>query len=64
MKRGLFNVGVEIGQLMFIAAVIAAVGFARLLKYPPMVGRTASLAATYAIGTMASFWFVERVAAF
>lgn len=59
-----FNVGVEMGQLMFIATVIAAVGFARLLKYPPMVGRTAFLAATYAIGTTASFWFVERVAAF
>ncbi|WP_436117480.1 HupE/UreJ family protein [Phyllobacterium sp. LjRoot231] len=59
-----FNVGVEIGQLMFIAAVIAAIGFTRMLKYPPMVGRTAFLAGAYAIGTMASFWFVERVAAF
>ncbi|MRG57808.1 HupE/UreJ family protein [Phyllobacterium sp. SYP-B3895] len=59
-----FNVGVEIGQLMFIAVVIAAVGFARLLRYPPLVGRTAFLTTTYAIGAMASLWFVERVAAF
>ncbi|ATU91218.1 HupE/UreJ family protein [Phyllobacterium zundukense] len=59
-----FNVGVELGQLIFIAAVIAAVGFARLLKYPPLVGRTAFLTTTYGIGTMASFWFVERLAAF
>ncbi|TDQ12977.1 HupE/UreJ protein [Phyllobacterium brassicacearum] len=59
-----FNVGVEVGQLMFIAAVIGVVGCAKLLKYPPRVGRSAFLATTYAIGTMASFWFVERVAAF
>jgi hydrogenase/urease accessory protein HupE len=59
-----FNVGVEIGQLLFIAAVIAAVGAARRLPYPARAGRTAFLAATYAIGAMASFWFVERVAAF
>ena len=59
-----FNMGVEIGQLLFIAGVIAIVGLARLLKYPAIVGRAAFLAATYAIGMMASFWFVERVAAF
>jgi len=59
-----FNVGVEIGQLLFIAAVIAAVGVARRLPYPTLAGRTAFLTATYAIGAMASFWFVERVTAF
>jgi hydrogenase/urease accessory protein HupE len=59
-----FNVGVEIGQLMFIAAVLAIIGFVRLVKYPPMVGQTAFFTTTYAIGAMASFWFVERVAAF
>ncbi|OCP38672.1 HupE/UreJ family protein [Ensifer sp. LC163] len=59
-----FNVGVEIGQLMFIAAVIAAVGLVRLVRYPPVVGRRALLATTYGIGTMAAFWFVERLAAF
>lgn len=59
-----FNVGVEIGQLLFIAAVIATVGIARSLCYPAWVGRTAYLTATCAIGAMASFWFVERVAAF
>ncbi|OCP01830.1 MULTISPECIES: HupE/UreJ family protein [unclassified Ensifer] len=59
-----FNIGVEIGQLLFITAVIAAVGLVRLLRYPPSVGRRALLAATYMIGTMAAFWFVERLAAF
>lgn len=59
-----FNVGVEVGQLMFIAAVIAGVGLVRLVRYPPYVGHHALLATTYMIGTMASFWFVERLAAF
>jgi hydrogenase/urease accessory protein HupE len=59
-----FNVGVEIGQLLFIAAVIAAVAVARRFPSPRLDARSAYLAATYAIGAMASFWFVERVAAF
>jgi hydrogenase/urease accessory protein HupE len=59
-----FNLGVEIGQLLFIAVVIAAVGLVRLLRYPLLERRSALLAVTYAIGAMASFWFVERVAVF
>ncbi|WP_343059597.1 HupE/UreJ family protein [Mycoplana azooxidifex] len=59
-----FNIGVEVGQLMFIAAVIALVGLVRLVPYPPSAGRRAFLAATYMIGTMASFWFIERLSAF
>ena len=35
-----------------------------IVKYSPMLGRTAFLTATYAIGAMASFCPVERVAAF
>ena len=61
-----FNVGVEIGQLMFIAAVLAVIAagaaivrrlaFSRpqwLWRIPP-----------YAIGGAASYWLIERVAAF
>jgi hydrogenase/urease accessory protein HupE len=57
-----FNVGVEIGQLLFVAAVLAlAFGFRRwvlrargwLRWVPP-----------YVIGGIASLWVVERVAAF
>jgi hydrogenase/urease accessory protein HupE len=59
-----FNVGVEIGQLMFIAAVISIVASARTLKLPRLVGRYAFVAATYAIGMMAAVWFVARVAGF
>lgn len=59
-----FNVGVEIGQLMFIAAVIGLIALVRQVRYPAWFGRHAFMTATYAIGAMAAFWFVERVAAF
>jgi hydrogenase/urease accessory protein HupE len=59
-----FNIGVEIGQLMFIAAVLGALACARRMKLPPAVERHALPVATYAIGTLAAFWFIERLAGF
>jgi hydrogenase/urease accessory protein HupE len=53
-----FNVGVEIGQLIFIAIVLAAVRFAGLLVTMP---RRAVIASAYAIGTIAAFWSLERL---
>jgi polyferredoxin len=55
-----FNVGAEFGQLLFIAMVIAVVALAKSLRLPAYDGRHALLAATCPIGTMASFWLVER----
>src|SRR4051812_22460731 len=61
-----FNVGVEIGQLMFVGAVLTviAVGWraARQLRWSP--NRWLWRIAPYAIGGLASFWLVERVVAF
>ena len=59
-----FNVGVEIGQLSFIAAVLALFAVARRIPVPNAISRQAQFVATYAIGTLAAFWFVERVAQF
>jgi len=61
-----FNVGVEIGQLIFIAVVMAAIAvgrhLARRLKIDaPSWGWRVT---PYAIGGIASFWVVQRVAAF
>jgi hydrogenase/urease accessory protein HupE len=59
-----FNVGVEIGQLLFISAVFALMAAVRRVRQGrpiPAWGRTF---ASYAIGGMASFWLIERVAAF
>lgn len=55
-----FNLGVEIGQLLFIAALLAAMALSRRLVTLP---RQAPLAAAYAIGIVASFWCSERLAA-
>ena len=59
-----FNVGVEIGQLIFIAVVLGALQCARRIKLPVLVERHARTVATHAIGIMAAYWFVERLAGF
>jgi hydrogenase/urease accessory protein HupE len=60
-----FNVGVEIGQLLFIAAVLTVLAAARRVHVvPPLIERHALSVATYAIGITAAFWFIERLAGF
>jgi hydrogenase/urease accessory protein HupE len=57
-----FNVGVELGQLLFIAAVLALVALVRRLRMP--LPRWAELVPAYAIGSVAMFWVIQRVTAF
>jgi hydrogenase/urease accessory protein HupE len=59
-----FNVGVETGQLIFIAAVLGALRWAQWISFPALVERHARTAATYAIGIMAAYWFIDRLAGF
>ena len=59
-----FNVGVEAGQLMFIAVVLAALRCAKLIMFPALVERHARSVASYAIGTMAAYWFIDRLTGF
>jgi hydrogenase/urease accessory protein HupE len=59
-----FNVGVELGQLAFIGAVLALAAVVRRMRPIRAVGQGASRLAPYLIGSLAAFWFVERVAAF
>jgi hydrogenase/urease accessory protein HupE len=59
-----FNVGVEIGQLAFIGAVLGVIALAKRVKFTRVYGRYALPAATYTIGALAAFWFVERLAGF
>ena len=54
-----FNVGVVIGQLMFVA-VVAIRMFARLSLQE---WRRLRVATVYVIGILATFWFLERTAA-
>ena len=67
-----FNVGVEIGQLLFIAAVVALLVFARRtlrrVRTPLSTYLASSpfarLAPPYAIGSVAMFWVIQRIAGF
>lgn len=53
-----FNLGVELGQLLFIAALLGVVAAARRLVAIPF---QAPVAAAYAIGIVAAFWCFERL---
>ena len=59
-----FNGGVELGQLAFIGVVLGALWVARRSSHLLGVERRVIQAAPYALGAMASFWFVERVVSF
>ncbi len=61
-----FNVGVEIGQLLFIASVFVIVALARRIARRIDVPRPAWVWAVppYAIGSLAVFWVIQRIAAF
>ncbi|ACP21962.1 conserved hypothetical protein (plasmid) [Sinorhizobium fredii NGR234] len=57
-----FNLGVEIGQLLFVAAVLALAAVARRVPLPlPTWGQRVP---AYAIGSVAMFWTVQRLAMF
>jgi HupE / UreJ protein len=59
-----FNVGVEVGQLIFIGVVLASLACTRRMTIPPLIARHALSAATYAIGGVAAFLFIERLTGF
>jgi hydrogenase/urease accessory protein HupE len=55
-----FNVGVEVGQLLFIAAVYLVRMLIRRIHWPQWAWRVP----VYVIGVMAAFWTIERVSGF
>jgi hydrogenase/urease accessory protein HupE len=59
-----FNVGVECGQLAFVAGVFALSSVARQVRHGAGLKRRALRATPYAIGALASFWLFERIANF
>lgn len=54
-----FNIGVELGQLTFVAGVLVVIFFCRhyLLKLPKWTQKIPA----YCVGTLASFWLIERL---
>ena len=66
-----FNVGVEVGQIIFVVAVIATYQAIRFVG-KTLLGKDLSIdalrplqtPAAYAVGVLGAFWMVERVASF
>ena len=54
-----FNVGVELGQLMFVAAVLSVVALLSRIRLP--LPRWAGLVLPYTIGSIAMFWVFQRI---
>ena len=59
-----FNVGVELGQLLFIAVVLGTLALVKRLQLPRPLVQHAMPVAAYTIGALAAFWFIERLAGF
>ncbi|PMU08845.1 MULTISPECIES: HupE/UreJ family protein [unclassified Pseudomonas] len=59
-----FNVGVEIGQLMFVAAALSIRTLLLHCRLPRSALLYAQPVASYGLGTLAAFWFFERVWSF
>lgn len=55
-----FNVGVEVGQLLFISVVLLAWSVARRVLWPDWAWRIPA----YGIGGMAAFWTIQRISGF
>jgi len=58
----MFNVGVETGQLLFIAVVLSLIALLKRLPFTAPQGAWRLL--PYAIGSIAAFWTIERVGSF
>ncbi len=57
-----FNLGVEVGQLMFVSGVLVVTWMITKtkLRWPVWVERVPA----YAIGSLAAFWFIQRTVSF
>jgi len=57
-----FNIGVEAGQLLFVASV--SIAFVAVRTFVTVPAAPARLAAAYVIGTVSMLWFVVRISNF
>ncbi|MCA0931657.1 HupE/UreJ family protein [Lutimonas saemankumensis] len=56
-----FNIGVELGQLIFVVIILGLIKLLSLYKNWPVYSRKIP---AYAIGSLAAFWMIQRVVAF
>lgn len=56
-----FNIGVELGQIIFVIFMLLVIYIINLKKdWPPVLRKVPA----YAIGSLAAFWMIERIAGF
>jgi len=58
-----FNVGVELGQLIFIT-VVMSIGFILHKLNQPVLMEKLKMVVVYIIGTLSTFWLIERIVSF
>lgn len=61
MALAFFNIGVELGQLIFVLVVLGAIKLLSMYKKWPSYSKQTP---AYAIGSVAAFWMIQRVVAF
>lgn len=58
-----FNIGVELGQIAFVATVVLVVMLLQHLNYPRLLDKLQT-AVVYIMGGISSFWLIERTLSF
>jgi hydrogenase/urease accessory protein HupE len=56
-----FNIGVELGQIVFVLAILGLLRLLSIKKNWPLIWKKVP---AYAIGTVAAFWTIERIVGF
>ncbi|RLA61562.1 MAG: HupE/UreJ family protein, partial [Epsilonproteobacteria bacterium] len=57
------NIGVELGQLMFVGTMVLLALLLQRLKHPRVLQKVEMLV-VYAIGGLSTFWVFERLSTF
>jgi hydrogenase/urease accessory protein HupE len=58
-----FNIGVELGQVMFVSAVVLLSYILETFKHPKLQEKV-EIVVVYGIGGLSTFWLIERVSSF
>jgi len=58
-----FNIGVEVGQLIFVASILVIILGLQRLNYPKLLNNLQTLV-VYIVGGVSSFWLIERTLSF
>jgi len=58
-----FNIGVELGQIMFVSAVVLLNYAVQNFKHPKLQEKV-EMVVVYGIGGLSTFWFIDRVSSF